>query len=106
MSLGEAFLRNASDVRGSGGPMFLMCPPTLYDVNYVINPWMEGNVHCSSRQNAERQWEHLRTALVGLATVELVEPQAGSPDMVFTANAGLVRKGVVTRSEEHTSELQ
>jgi N-dimethylarginine dimethylaminohydrolase len=98
MSLGEAFLRNASDARVSGGPMFLMCPPTLYDVNYVINPWMEGNVHCSSRQNAERQWEQLRTALVGLATVELVEPQAGSPDMVFTANAGLVRKRVVTLS--------
>src|SRR5664279_4225802 len=80
MSLGEAFLRNASDARVSGGPMFLMCPPTLYDVNYVINPWMEGNVHCSSRQNAERQWEQLRA------------------DMVFTANAGLVRKRVVTLS--------
>jgi hypothetical protein len=26
-------------------PTFLMCPPTLYDVNYVINPWMAGNVN-------------------------------------------------------------
>jgi N-dimethylarginine dimethylaminohydrolase len=98
MSLGEVFLRSATGVPLSGGPTFLMCPPTLYDVNYVINPWMEGNVHRSSRQNAERQWEQLRTALAGLARVELVEPQAGSPDMVFTANAGLVRKGLVALS--------
>lgn len=75
-----------------------MCPPTLYDVHYVINPWMEGNVHRSSRENAARQWEHLHAALAGLAQVELVEPQAGSPDMVFTANAGLVRKGMVALS--------
>ena len=98
MSLGEVPLRRATDAPVSGGPMFLMCPPTLYDVNYVINPWMEGNLHRSSRQNAERQWEQLRAALAGLAQVELVEPQAGSPDMVFTANAGLVRQGLVALS--------
>ncbi len=75
-----------------------MCPPTRYDVNYVINPWMEGNVNRSSLQNATRQWEQLHAALAGLARVELVEQQAGSPDMVFTANAGLVRKGTVALS--------
>ena len=87
-----------TDAPVSSGATFLMCPPTLYDVNYVINPWMEGNVHRSSRQNAEQQWEQLRAALAGLARVELLEPQAGSPDMVFTANAGLVRMGVVALS--------
>ena len=25
-------------------PTYLMCPPKLYDVNYVINPWMAGNI--------------------------------------------------------------
>ena len=98
MSLGEVSLQRVADFPFSSGPMFLMCPPTLYDVNYVINPWMEGNVHRSSRQNAERQWEQLRAALAGLARVALVQPQSGSPDMVFTANAGLVRKGVVALS--------
>ena len=98
MSLGEVSLRSATDAPVSSGATFLMCPPTLYDVNYVINPWMEGNVHRSSRQNAEQQWEQLRAALAGLARVELLEPQAGSPDMVFTANAGLVRMGVVALS--------
>ena len=29
---------------------------------------------------------------------KLVEPQSGSPDMVFTANAGLVHRGVVALS--------
>jgi N-dimethylarginine dimethylaminohydrolase len=98
MSLGEVSVRTLSDPAVSSGPAFLMCSPSLYDVNYVINPWMEGNVHGSSRENAERQWERLHAALAGLARVELVEPQAGSPDMVFTANAGLVRKGTVALS--------
>jgi len=98
MSLGEVSMRGGGAASASIGPAFLMCPPDLYDVNYVINPWMEGNVNRSSRQNAERQWEQLHAALERLARVELVEPQAGSPDMVFTANAGLVREGVVALS--------
>jgi len=76
-------------------PTFLMCAPDLYDVRYVINPWMEGNVNRSCRQTAMSQWEELHCALAELAQVELVEPQKGSPDMVFTANAGLVHRGVV-----------
>jgi N-dimethylarginine dimethylaminohydrolase len=75
-----------------------MCPPTLYDVNYVINPWMAGNVHRCSQRNALGQWEKLHAAMSKLSHVELVEPQPGSPDMVFTANAGLVSQGVVALS--------
>jgi len=81
-----------------GEPTFLMCSPKLYDVNYVINPWMMGNVHRSSIKEAGAQWERLHSAISRFARVELVEPQPGSPDMVFTANAGLVRKGVVALS--------
>jgi len=79
-------------------PTFLMCPPELYDVHYVINPWMQGNVHRSCRKQAMAQWEQLHRAVAEVAQVELVEPQAGSPDMVFTANAGLVHRGVVALS--------
>jgi ornithine--oxo-acid transaminase len=79
-------------------PTFLMCPPKLYDVNYVINPWMAGNVRGASRQQAAAQWENLHRALSQVARVMLVEPQPGWPDMVFTANAGLVRNGVVAIS--------
>ena len=87
-------------------PTFLMCPPTLYDVNYVINPWMAGNVHRSSREHAATQWQQLHTALARIAHVLLVEPQPGSPDMVFTANAGLVRAGIVALSSFHHPERQ
>lgn len=68
----------------------LMCPPDHYDVDYVINPWMEGNVHKSSRDRAVEQWQGLYQTLKEHAIVDLVTPQVGWPDMVFTANAGLV----------------
>ncbi len=69
---------------------FLMCAPDHYDVDYVINPWMEGNIHKSSRDRAVEQWEKLHFVLKEHAIVDLVAPQKGIPDMVFTANAGLV----------------
>ncbi|NET60295.1 MAG: TIGR00300 family protein [Symploca sp. SIO2E6] len=69
---------------------FLMCSPDKYDVDYVINPWMEGNIHKSSRDRALEQWQKLCYIIKEHAVVELVEPQSGWPDMVFTANAGLV----------------
>ncbi|MBD2525266.1 TIGR00300 family protein [Nostoc sp. FACHB-133] len=69
---------------------FLMCPPDHYDVDYVINPWMEGNIHKSSRDRAVEQWQGLHQILKQHAIVDLVPPQKGWPDLVFTANAGLV----------------
>ncbi|MBW4608757.1 MAG: TIGR00300 family protein [Hassallia sp. WJT32-NPBG1] len=69
---------------------FLMCAPDHYDVDYVINPWMEGNIHKSSRDRAVQQWQKLHLLLKEHATVDLVTPQKGVPDLVFTANAGLV----------------
>ncbi len=85
---------------------FLMCPPTLYDVDYVINPWMAGNVHASSRTRAAEQWQHLYEAVSKIANVELIEPEPGSPDMVFTANAGLERNGIVAISSFFHPERQ
>jgi N-dimethylarginine dimethylaminohydrolase len=79
-------------------PAYLMCRPTLYEVDYVINPWMAGNVHASSRERALEQWRHLYCELIKVADVELIDPQPGLPDMVFTANAGLERNGTVVLS--------
>ena len=87
-------------------PTFLMCAPTLYDVDYVINPWMAGNVHASSRERAMEQWTTLYQAITRIADVQLVAPQPGSPDMVFTANAGLERDGVVMLSSFFHTERQ
>ena len=69
---------------------FLMCAPDHYDVDYVINPWMEGNIHKSSRDRAVEQWNKLYNVIKDHAIVDLVAPAKGWPDMVFSANAGLV----------------
>ncbi|MGI0493264.1 TIGR00300 family protein [Alkalinema pantanalense CENA528] len=84
----------------------LMCAPHHYDVDYVINPWMEGNVHRSSRDLAEEQWNQLYQVLKNYATVDLVPPQQGWPDMVFTANAGLVLGNVAVLSRFFHPERQ
>lgn len=71
--------------------VFLMCPPEYFDVSYIINPWMHGNVRKIDNALAKQQWRALYDIVTDHATVRLVIPQPGSPDMVFTANAGLVK---------------
>ena len=69
----------------------LMCPPEHFDVVYEINAWMR-IVNRPAREAAWRQWRELYALLtdeIGV-DVSLIPPQAGLPDMVFTANAGLV----------------
>lgn len=85
---------------------FLMCAPDHYDVDYVINPWMEGNIHKSSRDRAVEQWQKLHHVLKDHTLVDLVEPQKGWPDMVFTANAGLVLGNTVVLSRFFHKERQ
>ncbi|MBM0740988.1 TIGR00300 family protein [Phormidium sp. CLA17] len=84
----------------------LMCAPDHYDVDYVINPWMEGNVHKSSRDRAVEQWQGLFQVLKERAIVDLVKPEKGVPDMVFTANAGLVLGKEVVLSRFFHKERQ
>ncbi|NDK38601.1 nitrate reductase [Pseudoxanthomonas gei] len=72
------------------GPRLLMCPPTHFGVEYVINPWMEGNLASTDAATAATQWNALHAGLARLAGIELIQPGDGLPDMPFTANAGLV----------------
>lgn len=74
----------------SDKPRLLMCPPTHFGVDYVINPWMRGNVGRADRREAKTQWDRLHGVLRDLAEVELLEPAEALPDMPFVANAGLV----------------
>lgn len=74
----------------------LMCPPTHFDVEYEINPWM----HCDNPVDhavALAQWQALHDIYTkGLGwTVHVLEPQPHLPDLVFTANGGLVIGGTV-----------
>ena len=79
-------------------PTFLMCSPEWYDVDYVINPWMAGNLHRSSRDSAFAQWKGLYAALRNIADVKLLHPRTGSPDMVFVGHAAVVNHGVAAVS--------
>ncbi|NES76531.1 MULTISPECIES: TIGR00300 family protein [Okeania] len=85
---------------------FLMCAPDHYDVDYVINPWMEGNIHKSSRDRSVEQWYQLHDIIKENAVVDLVTPQKGWPDMVFTANAGLILGNTVVLSRFYHKERQ
>ena len=77
---------------------YLMCEPSFFDVSYVINPWMQGNVRTTSLQRAEDQWRRVHDVIAGAADVELVGSRPGLPDMPFTANAGLVLDDTVVLS--------
>jgi N-dimethylarginine dimethylaminohydrolase len=77
----------------------LMCPPDHFGVAYVINPWMEGHFAKTDAGLAARQWQSLRDEIARHAKIALQPPQPGLPDLVFTANAGLVlgKKVIVSR---------
>jgi len=82
---------------------FLMCDPKYFDVSYVINPWMSENVGKVNHALAIRQWRQLYDTLAQHAHIQLIPPIAGLPDMVFTANAGLVndKKEVIVSAFRH-----
>jgi N-dimethylarginine dimethylaminohydrolase len=71
----------------------LMCPPMYYGIEYEINPWMSRSCQ-SNFVSAMDQWLGLYRLLQHELhmDVSLIEPRRGLPDMVFTANAGLVWK--------------
>lgn len=74
---------------------FLMCPPTHFEVTYAINPWMTLGAPVDTSV-AVRQWETLVATYRQLGhTVDLLEPVAGLPDMVFAANGATVNDGIV-----------
>ena len=68
-----------------------MCPPVYYGIEYEINPWMSRG-RPSDPIVAQDQWRALYELLQDRLDVDvlLMEPRPGLPDMVFTANAGLV----------------
>ena len=68
----------------------LMCPPDFFTVDYVINPWMAGNEDSLNLERAKQQWQKLRDKVAEFADVVTTDPVPDLPDMVFTANAGVV----------------
>lgn len=76
----------------------LVCPPTHFGVEYVINPWMAGNVGTATSTRARRQWDALVGILEEHAEVTAIDPVSGLPDMCFAANAGLILDGTFVPS--------
>lgn len=78
---------------------FLMCPPTYYTIAYEINPWMR-LWRQANQPRAARQWQTLYDLLTRRlhVRVQLLPPVRGLPDLVFTANAGLVVGRMLIRS--------
>jgi N-dimethylarginine dimethylaminohydrolase len=73
---------------------YLMCRPTYFAVDYVINPWMDPSVPVDT-ELAVRQWTNLRDTYVRLGhQVDEIEPIPGLPDMVFAANGATVLDGI------------
>lgn len=72
------------------GRRLLMCRPEHFGVLYEINPWM----HTEIRPEPERAMEQFSGLVDTLgqagATIEWMEPVERLPDLVFTANAGVV----------------
>jgi len=76
-------------------PTILMCPPDFYGIEYEINPWMNRNVP-SDVEKSHAQWQTLYELLRQLGVdVRLMQPVKGLPDLVFTANAGLIWRDTV-----------
>ena len=67
-----------------------MCEPIFFDVTYEINPWMNPGV-IINRKKAHQQWFALVQLIESCgAEVVYIDQQPKCPDMVFTANYGLV----------------
>ncbi|WP_411722055.1 dimethylargininase [Mycetocola sp.] len=80
----------ASATRTPSPRTYLMCRPEYFTVSYKINPWMEPTKPTDTAR-ALAQWQTLYDTYLDLGhTVELVEPIAGLPDMVYSANGGFV----------------
>ena len=84
----------------------LMCAPDYFGVDYVINPWMEGQKGSANVRRAEQQWRYLLDRLSDHVELVFVPPQPGLPDLVFTANAGLVIGNRVVVSQFRAVERQ
>lgn len=71
-----------------------MCRPEHFTVSYRINPWMHPE-DPTDTSLALQQWSELHRIYLDLGfDVQLIDPLAGLPDMVYAANGGFVLDGI------------
>jgi N-dimethylarginine dimethylaminohydrolase len=72
----------------------LLCRPTHFTVDYIINPHMRP--YRVDQPRAMHQWDELVKTLEGLKIkVEVIEQKPDVPDMVFATDQGIVKDGTV-----------
>ena len=78
---------------------FLVCPPDHFGIQYEINPWMRLS-NAVDKDASQAQWQALARVLEqdAGAKLERMTPVADLPDLVFTANAGVVHNGTAVIS--------
>jgi N-dimethylarginine dimethylaminohydrolase len=87
-------------------PRILMCPPDYYGIEYEINAWMN-RARPADSDLAREQWRNLKATLeFAGATIELLAPQPGLPDLVFTANAAIVYRDLAVPAHFRHAERQ
>jgi len=67
-----------------------MCPPTEFAVNYEINPWMHLGTSINLDDAISQFGTFVQAIQAAQGSVEFLESSPGLPDLVFTANAGIV----------------
>lgn len=84
----------------------LMCAPDFFEVIYEINPWMDKKVQPLA-DVAETQWRGLTDNLKKAgAALEFIAPVKGLPDLVYTANGGLIKGSSAILSRFKVKERQ
>ena len=86
---------------------FLVCSPDYFKIQYVINPWMDIE-NDTVPDRSHDQWKTLIRVMekeIGIR-LEYIEPIPDLPDMVFTANAGVVSNGKAILARFHHPERQ
>ena len=72
----------------------LLCRPTHFTVEYVINPHMQP--YSVDPAKALKQWQKLVEILKGLGIkTDIIEQEPDVPDMVFAADQGIVKDGAI-----------
>lgn len=67
-----------------------MVDPQHFDVEYVINPHMEGHIGGVDKAAARSQWQSMHDTLKSFGIeMHVIDGQPGFPDMVFCANQSL-----------------
>lgn len=96
----------AQELRIASTRRYLMCRPTYFDVTYSINPWMYPD-RPTSTDTSLAQWKWLFDTFAELGhDVQLIEPEPGLPDMVFSANGAIVVDGkVLVARFRHTQRM-